>query len=130
MISNEAKTPLNELIELETDARAFGFDWPHQTMIIEQALSECIEVQDAIAHQESRERVQEEIGDVIHTALSFCIFSGFDIDETLDKVNQKFGARMAALKQITKEKGLENLQGQSIEYMIELWREAKVRAKK
>jgi len=41
------------------------------------------------------------------------------------KAADKFNLRMQALKEITKKRGLETLHGQSIEFMMGLWREAK-----
>lgn len=122
-------TNLSKLIEVEEDARAFGFDWPNKELIIDQAISECEEIKDAISGHESQERVQEEIGDLLHTAVSLCIFSGFNVEETIAKVNEKFGRRMSILKTIALEHGLKNLQGQSIEFMLELWDEVKIREK-
>lgn len=113
--------PLHELMIIEKDARKFGFDWPHQEMIIEQAISECDEIREAIANDEPKHRLQEEIGDLLHTAISLCISAGFDPDQTLEKVIEKFSARMHALKAVANEDGLKNLKGQSIEYMNELW---------
>ena len=117
---------LHALINLEKDARNFGFDWTDQNMIIEQAIDECREIKEAIEKRESSNRIQEEIGDLIHSAISLCIFSGFDVEETLAKVNNKFGKRMQAIKKLTHERGLKNLQGQSIDFMLELWRKAKL----
>ncbi len=69
--------------------------------------------------------MQEEIGDLLHTAISLCMFAGFDVNETLEKSAKKLSARINALKKIAKLKGHDSLKGQSIEYMLELWREAK-----
>lgn len=119
------KSPLDDLIALEQDARDFGFDWPDQKMIIDYVMSECKEILDAIDTLEPPHRIQEEIGDLLHSAVSLCFFSGFDVDETLANVNKKFGTRMAHLKEITKKLGLTDLKGQSFDFMIELWKEAK-----
>ncbi len=118
-------SPLQDLISLELDARSYGFDWPDQGMIIDQAISECEEIREAIALGESTQRVQEEIGDLLHTAISLCIFSGYDPNETLTVITQKFGSRMAAVKALAQKRGLDNLKGQTTEFMLELWREAK-----
>ena len=117
---------LDDLLFLEKDAREFGFDWPDETMIVDQALDECREIKDAINKNESRERLQEEIGDLLHSAVSLCVFAGFDVEETLAKVNVKFADRMQAIKSLTYETGLPNLQGQSFDFMLELWRKAKL----
>lgn len=37
---------LLKLIELEQDARKFGFDWPNQFMILDQVIDECREVRE------------------------------------------------------------------------------------
>ncbi len=127
LIPKSNATALQNLIELERDTRNFGFDWPDQQTIIEQALSECQEIAEAIHQQEPPHRVQEEIGDLLHTAISLCIFSGYDVEETLAKIVNKFGARMTLLKEIAYRKGFESLEGQSFEFMLELWKEAKAR---
>ncbi|WP_253308622.1 MazG nucleotide pyrophosphohydrolase domain-containing protein [Rickettsia endosymbiont of Orchestes rusci] len=116
---------LKELINLEQDARGYGFDWSNHEMILEQVIDECREIKEAIENGEAKERVQEEIGDLLHTAISLCIFSEFDVEETLRRTNKKFANRMNALKILTKKHNLPNLQGQPIEFMLKLWREAK-----
>lgn len=118
-------TLLQELVHLEEEGKDFGFEWPNQEIIIEGAISECHEIQEAIKNQESSNRVQEEIGDLIHAAVSLCRFSGYDVEETMAKVNLKFRTRMDKVKLLAKEKGLQDLHGQSIKFKMELWRQAK-----
>lgn len=131
-MSNEKQScsALSDLIMLEKDARDFGFDWPDVPMIIDQAIDECREIMETIEHQETPERLQEEIGDLLHTAISLCVFAGFDVEETLSKVNRKFAGRMQAIKNLTHKQGLENLKDQPFEFMLELWDKAKLITKK
>ena len=117
---------LSDLLHLEQDARSFGFEWPNETVIIEQAIDECREIEEAIANQETRERIQEEIGDLLHTAISLCVFSGFDVNETLIKINSKFGGRMRAMKELSNQLELKTLHGQSFDFMLDLWKQAKI----
>lgn len=116
---------LQKLIYLEQDAREFGFDWPDHFMILDQIIDECREVREEIDQDSNREKLQEEIGDLLHSVISLCIFSRFDALETISKTNAKFSKRMQLLKELTKQKGLEDLQGQSIDFMLSLWREVK-----
>ena len=118
---------LNNITKLEKDAMEFGFCWPDEEAIIKHAISECEEIRDAIKHKEPSHRIQEEIGDLLYTSASLCIFAGFDIEDTFIKVADKFHNRMQKLKAITKEQGLNSLQGQSTEFMLKLWDEAKKR---
>lgn len=121
---------LNDLLFLEKDARSFGFDWPNEAVILEQAIDECREIKEAIDHHESRARIQEEIGDLLHTAISLCVFAGFDVEETLVNINAKFGGRMQAMKLLTEQQGLATLHNQSFDFMLMLWKEAKRMTKK
>ncbi len=118
---------LKTLIALEKDAVAFGFDWPNQDMILDQIISECAEIKDAVQKGELPARVQEEISDLLHAVISLCMYSGFDVNETIAIINQKFKGRMAALKAVAAEHGLDSLSGQSFEFMLELWDKAKKR---
>ncbi|XLM33924.1 MAG: MazG nucleotide pyrophosphohydrolase domain-containing protein [Rickettsia africae] len=103
----------------------YGFDWPDHEMILEQAIDECREIKEAIDDAEPPERIQAEIGDLLHTAILLCIFSGLDVETTLSKTNEKFEKRMRTIKMLTKKHNLPNLQGQSVELMLKLWKEAK-----
>jgi uncharacterized protein YabN with tetrapyrrole methylase and pyrophosphatase domain len=116
---------LQKLIELEKDAREFGFDWPDHFMILDQIIDECREVKEEIAQGSNKEKLQEEIGDLLHSVVSLCIFSDFDLEETISKINAKFSERMRLLKELTHQQGLDNLQGKNIEFMLNLWREVK-----
>jgi ribose 5-phosphate isomerase B len=121
----DRENPLTQLMQIEADAINFGFDWPNTEMAIDQIISECAEVKDALLNKESAQRVQEEISDLLHGAISLCTYAGFDVNETLSVIVKKFGGRMNALKTIAADQGLESLHGQSFEFMLELWREAK-----
>lgn len=119
---------IEKLISLEKEARGFGFDWPDHEMVIDQAISESEEVRNAINQGESQERIKEEVGDLIHTAISVCMFLGFTVEETTDIVADKFAKRFGHVKNIANEQGFENLKGQTTEKLVEIWNEAKRRS--
>lgn len=121
---------LKKLIELEKEAVDFGFEWPNPKSIIKQAINECSEIEEAINNNESLDRIQEEIGDLIHAALSLCRFIGLDIHQTLYRLTIKFSNRIDKLKLITKKHGLNSLVGQDTAFMLKLWDEAKKLDKK
>lgn len=116
---------LKKLTAIETDARNYGFEWPNVEMILEQAISEAEEIRSAIAEKESRPRIQEEVGDLLHSVISLCMFLGYDVEQTLEFSAEKFAARMQALKIAAQKRGLNDLKGQSIEFMLQLWSEIK-----
>lgn len=114
-----------KMIALEADARAFGFDWPNQEMIVEQMIDECKEIQEDIAANQPRAKIQEEIGDLLLATVSLCAFLGFNLQETYAKSNIKFEKRMTALKSLTQEAGLASLHGLPIDFTMKLWNKAK-----
>jgi uncharacterized protein YabN with tetrapyrrole methylase and pyrophosphatase domain len=116
---------LQKLITLEQKSSLMGFDWPNTQTIIDQAISECHEVKQTIQANEGRKRLQEEVGDLLHAAISLCLFEGLDVDETLEHVNKKFEGRLTALQQIMKDRGLLTVKGQPFDFLLELWEEAK-----
>ena len=114
-----------ELIAIERDVRAFGFDWADLDMIVDQTISECEEVRSAKLDGESKERLQEEVGDVIHSAVSLCLYCGFDVEETVGMVTEKFSKRVEALKLVMQKHEITDLRNQPVEFLNQLWLEAK-----
>lgn len=118
-------TPLQKLIALERQTSLIGFDWPSTEIIIDQAISECEEIKHTLQMREGRKRLQEEAGDLLHAAVSLCVFEGLDVEETLEQINKKFGARLEALQRIVADRGFVTLKGQPFHFLLELWEEAK-----
>jgi uncharacterized protein YabN with tetrapyrrole methylase and pyrophosphatase domain len=116
---------LDNLIDLEVDAREFGFEWPDLNSVIDQVRSECDEVKGAVANGESRGRVQEEVGDLLHAVVSLCVFLDLDVYETIDGAENKFARRMAVVKKLAKDMNLLDLKGQPNEIVLKLWKRAK-----
>lgn len=119
------QSPLDALLTLDTKMRDYGFAWQQHELIIEQIHNELIEVTQAIAQKESHERIQEEIGDLIHATLSLAIFLHYDIDQTLLKTTQKLAHRFEKLQNIAQQQGYSNLKEQSHTTLIHLWKKAK-----
>ena len=123
------KDAFTHLLNEEYAARDFGFDYPNLEMIIDQVQDESKEVLEAVNGSESSERIQEEIGDLIHAAIAVCRFQGYDVSETVKKTALKFESRMANLKRLSQEKGLDDFKGLEVPQMLELWKQAKKSSK-
>jgi uncharacterized protein YabN with tetrapyrrole methylase and pyrophosphatase domain len=119
---------MNKVQQQELKAKDFGFYWENIHQLIEQIESECREVEEAWSNQDSI-HLQEELGDLIHAALSLAVFCQVDLQETLQRSIQKFDKRYQAVVQLAKEKGLENLHGHSFEDLLGYWRKAKIIAR-
>jgi GNAT superfamily N-acetyltransferase/NTP pyrophosphatase (non-canonical NTP hydrolase) len=117
---------IDKLIDIEKEIIEFGFSWPNFQMIIDQAISECKEIMDAVGLNESEERIREEIGDLLHSAISMCIYKNFNIEEVINYTAEKFAARTEALKYIARDNGFTTLKNQPIELLLDLWHKAKL----
>lgn len=116
---------LEKIVALENEAADFGFQWENTTQIMEQIESECLEIKEHLDDESATLLLQEEIGDLMHAVLSLCVFCKLDPLETLQKTTDKFERRLTAVKEISRDQGLETLKGLSFERLMEIWKEAK-----
>jgi uncharacterized protein YabN with tetrapyrrole methylase and pyrophosphatase domain len=115
---------LDTLTRLEKEASEFGFKWETPQQIKAQIESELKEI-DVHLHDKDTEKLQEEIGDLLHAVFSLCLFCNFDPQETLAKSVMKFERRFSAVKELAKTKGWDTLNGKSFNELMEIWNEAK-----
>lgn len=119
---------LKKVLELELDADKFGFRWENTTQIMAQIQSECSEITEHLDidnHQSNPEALQEEIGDLLHAAFSLCVYCKFNPEDTMKKTLEKFERRMNAVKNITHEEGLNNVEGLAFDELMVFWDKAK-----
>jgi len=116
---------LKKVLELEKEADEFGFQWNTHDQLFEQIESECKEVKAELDQSANRQKLQEEIGDLIHATLSLCVFCGFDPKETLELSTRKLEKRLNEVMTKAKEKGFQDLKGQPFDVLMEFWNEAK-----
>ncbi len=115
----------DKMRKIDDRARHMGFVWPNHSTIIEQARSECQEIESCIEEGESQERLKEEVGDLLLTALQLCFYYDFNPQEILEKTGEKFSRRLHALSSVMKAQGISTLEGQSVAEIMILWEQAK-----
>jgi uncharacterized protein YabN with tetrapyrrole methylase and pyrophosphatase domain len=120
-----SSTEINRLIRLEQQYAEYGFDWPDTEAILNQIASEVEEVKKAIRENESQNRIQEEIGDVLHAVLSLIRFRGLDPNTLLVHANDKFESRCEGMKALAAREGVHSFKGVSFEEMLRFWELAK-----
>ncbi len=115
-----------KLIVLENEATDFGFKWERPHQIKQQIISELDEIEVHL-HDHDRQKLQEEIGDLLHAAFSLTIFCGFDAEETLQMSLNKFERRLTAVKAIAAEREFATLEGKSFNELMQIWEQAKTK---
>jgi uncharacterized protein YabN with tetrapyrrole methylase and pyrophosphatase domain len=121
---------IQKLKDLYIKSDKFGFMWPNAEMMIDQIISEAEELREVLVENQGRERLVDEMGDVLHACLELCFYMQLDPIEPLEHSSQKYSKRFDALEEVAKEKGYKTLKGESIEHLLQLWGEAKKRATK
>lgn len=117
-------TPIQKVEHEERRASEFGFCWQTVDQLIEQIRSECVEIKEA--HEKNdRAHLQEEVGDLLHAAVGLAIFCGLDPSETLNQSCDKFKKRLDAVVELVKKDGLEHLQNQPFDLLMQYWDKAK-----
>lgn len=106
-----------------------GFKWSDHVSIINQIKNETKEVSESLENNESKQRLEEEIGDLFHAIFSLCSFLNLDPDQILTKTERKFRTRFNHMIAIAKDLGLKDLNGQSHEFMLEIWDQVKASEK-
>jgi uncharacterized protein YabN with tetrapyrrole methylase and pyrophosphatase domain len=117
---------IKRIINLEREAEEFGFYWPDVTEVMKQIRSECDEVDELLADSALlKQRLAEEIGDLLHAVFSLCVFCKLDPHVVLTDATNKFEKRLTLTKSFAKEDGHQNLHGKAIDEMMKYWNKAK-----
>ena len=119
---------IKEIINLEKQAKEYGFYWPDSKSVMKQIKSEYDEVSELLFDDCSsslNEDLAEEIGDLLHAVFSLCIFLKFNPDEILDNSVNKFKKRFDLTKKIALEDGHVDMRGKNIQVMMKYWDKAK-----
>lgn len=109
--------------ELQKKAATVGFDWREPGPVLDKIREETDEVEGALASGE-RDKIEEEIGDLIFTAINLARVSGIDPESALRATNTKFERRFAYVEAAIGARG-RTLEQSSLEEMDELWTKAK-----
>lgn len=114
---------LSQALKISKKAAKVGFEWPDEDGVLEKLREETREIEAAMQN-ESTERVAEEIGDLLFTAVNLARWRGINPEIALRDCNRKFAARFEKMEAAALLKGLE-LEKLSGEEWEELWGEAK-----
>ncbi len=104
---------LVQAMRLQEKASQVGFDWDNKTQVWEKVKEELGEVEEEMqqemqqkvqsdSHQPdiNKERLEEELGDLMFSIVNFARFNKIDPDNALSKANKKFMNRFKGMEQI------------------------------
>lgn len=103
-------------------ARA-GFDYDTCDQAMADLKSEVAELEEALASDNQR-HIEEELGDLIFSALNIARFSKLDGEDSLTKATQKFIRRFAEVERLAGENNIDMTKA-DLEQLNQLWYQAK-----
>jgi tetrapyrrole methylase family protein/MazG family protein len=134
--------PLEKAQKLQKKAAKLGFDWPEVQDVIVKLEEELTEVKEALvslrASGESGDEsspetgvtgtfqsdLEDELGDLLFSAVNLCRFLNVDSSIALDRANAKFTRRFKHVEKQMKENKME-MRRENLKQMDNFWEEAK-----
>ena len=107
--------------KIQKKAARVGFDWPDHTGALEKAHTELTELEEAIA---TGTNIEEELGDLMFSAVNVARFFDIDPEEALGAASDKFITRFAGVENAASQQG-KKLEDLSLDEMEELYQDAK-----
>ena len=110
--------------KLQKRAARVGFDWPDLDGVMDKIDEELDELKQAIAKGESKQRLAEELGDLLFSCANLARRLDLDAETAVRGTNRKFECRFAYIEQQLSLAGIP-LEEASLDEMDRLWNEAK-----
>jgi len=111
--------------KVQKKASKVGFDWDSWAEPLEKVSEETEELKCAL---KDGTNIEEELGDLLFSAVNVSRFAGVDPEEALRKTTAKFINRFKAVETMAKQAG-KNLEDMSLQEMDKLWDIAKLQQK-
>jgi MazG family protein len=118
---------IHEAHQISSRAARVGFDWPDVEGIFDKLQEEVRELKEVISSgddESRRERLEDEIGDMLFVIVNIARYLKIDSESALKRANRKFKSRFQYMESELARQG-KNLEQTSLEEMEALWQKAK-----
>ncbi len=109
--------------KLQKKAADVGFDWSDVSGALEKLEEEISELRQAIENND-RENMNEELGDVLFSAVNVSRFIKSDAEEALTAASDKFLSRFTRVEELARGRNID-MKSVTLEVLDKLWDEAK-----
>jgi len=110
--------------KLQKRAARVGFDWPDVQGALDKLHEEFDEFQ-AELDGDDRERLQDELGDLLFSLVNVVRLLGLDAEQTLSRANRKFERRFRAMERTLRAAGHSVLQALTLAQLDDAWEAVK-----
>lgn len=108
---------------IQEKAKRVGFEWDNKEDVWKKVEEEISELKEAI-EMESKEKIDEEFGDVLFSLVNYARFLRVDAEGVLEKTNKKFIYRFQQMETIAAARG-KKLEDLLLTEMDDIWNEVK-----
>lgn len=108
---------------IQEKAKQVGFEWDNKEDVWKKVEEEIGELKEAI-EMESKEKIDEEFGDVLFSLVNYARFLRVDAEGVLEKTNKKFIYRFQQMETIAAARG-KKLEDLLLTEMDDIWNEVK-----
>ncbi len=108
---------------IQEKAKQVGFEWDNKEDVWKKVEEEIGELHEAI-QMNSKEKIEEEFGDVLFSLVNYARFLQVDAEGVLEKTNKKFIYRFQQMETIAVARG-KKLEDMSLTEMDTIWNEVK-----
>lgn len=108
---------------IQEKAKQVGFEWDNKEDVWKKVEEEISELKEAI-EMESKEKIDEEFGDVLFSLVNYARFLQVDAEGVLEKTNKKFIYRFQQMETIAAARG-KKLEDLLLTEMDDIWNEVK-----
>ena len=118
---------IHEAHQISARAARVGFDWPDVDGIFEKLQEEVRELKEVISSgrdEDKRDRLEDEIGDLLFVIVNIARYLKIDSESALKRANRKFKTRFQYMEKQLAEQG-KSLEQSSLDEMEALWQKAK-----
>ena len=112
--------PMIKSMIIQKKVRNIGFDWENKNQVLEKIKEELKELQE----ETSKNKIKEEVGDLLFSVINYARFINIDPEEALESTNRKFKKRFNYLESEVKKEG-KNLNEMSLNEMNVYWNKSK-----
>lgn len=123
---NQAQPAMGRAYTLQKRAATVGFDWTHPGPVFEKLEEEISELRQAMERGGNREKIMEELGDVIFACVNLARHADVNPEAALRSTNRKFEQRFRYIERNLAAENKE-LTDVTLDEMEALWQEAKSR---
>ena len=109
---------------IQEKVKGVGFEWDNRTDVWNKVKEELIELEEEVNNNQSKEKIEEEFGDVLFSLINYARFINVNPENALAKTNIKFIKRFQKMEVLLKENG-HLIEESDLKLMDKYWEIAK-----